>query len=463
MLWPKKLRTQMVVLVLITLILAQGISLWILSNAHNKALENHNQRFLFRQLSAIVQLLESTPPGLHENILSAWHRPGIHFQQLGAPSIDNTHNKIERRLSERLIQWLGEEYRDRIRVAVEMKDGPPRRYKSEKERHKEKHSHHRRPPLPLETLTVEVQLQDGRWLQSQAATPAVSPLAARQTLTFLLISSVLVLAVVIWRLRRITRSLSDLTRAASDLGRGQKVAPLDAQGPEDIKTAINAFNHMSERLDRFVLERTRMLAALSHDLRTPITSMRLRLELMDASEERDKLLASLEDMQQMSEATLAFIRESGDTETTRQIDLTALLESLCDDFIDLGAALKFDKDIDTNTPLILACRPVSLKRALRNLLENAIKYGESVKVNLNQHASGHIVIQIQDQGPGIPETELERVFEPFYRVESSRNRDTGGIGLGLSISRQVIINHGGELRLSNTTPGLLVEIELPLN
>ncbi|BFM18569.1 ATP-binding protein [Maricurvus nonylphenolicus] len=460
--WPKKLRTQMVVLVLITLILAQGISLWVLSNAHSKALESHNQRFLFRQLSAIVQLLESTPPSLHENILSAWHRPGIHFQQLDSPSINKTDKEIEARLTERLTLWLGDEYRDRIRVAVEMKDKPPRRYKADKERYKEKHSHHRRPPLPLETLIIEVQLQDNRWLQSQVATPAVSPLAARQTLTFLLISSVLVLAVVIWRLRRITRSLSDLTQAASDLGRGQKVAALDAQGPEDIKTAINAFNHMSERLDRFVLERTRMLAALSHDLRTPITSMRLRLELMQASEERDKLLASLEDMQQMSEATLAFIRESGDTEATRQVDLTALLDSLCDDFIDLGAALTFDQSSTPDQPPILACRPVSLKRALRNLLENAVKYGESVNVNLSENPNGHIVIQIQDQGPGIPETELERVFEPFYRVESSRNRDTGGIGLGLSISRQVIVNHGGELRLKNTTAGLLVEIELPL-
>lgn len=455
----------MVVLVLIGLIVAQGISLWVLSNAHNKALESHNQRFLFRQLSAIVQLLESTPPSLHENILSAWHRPGIHFQQLDAPSIKNTNKKIEARLTERLTLWLGEDYRNRIRVAVDMKDKPPRRYSSDKERVNEKLSHHRRPPLHLETLIIEVQLQNNSWLQSQVATPAVSPLAARQTLTFLLISSVLVLAVVIWRLRRITHSLSDLTRAASDLGRGQKITPLDAQGPEDIKTAINAFNHMSERLDRFVLERTRMLAALSHDLRTPMTSMRLRLEMMEASEERDRLLASLEEMQQMSEATLTFIRESGDTEATRQVDLTALLDSLCDDFIDLGAALTFDKSPDDSSatkPLILACRPVSLKRALRNLLENAVKYGEDVNVSLSQNPSGHIVIQIQDQGPGIPETELERVFEPFYRIESSRNRDTGGIGLGLSISRQVIVNHGGELRLKNTTPGLLAEIELPL-
>ncbi len=458
--WPRKLRDQMIVLVLITLLLAQGISLWILSNAHNKAIEGHSQRFMVRQLASIVHVLESTPSHLHSEILRSWQRPGLRFQQLSAPTLKTSDQLINQQLADELRRWLGADFQGQIRVNVSQIDGHNSKRPFSDQRFNENRHRPHRPRVRLQELAVAIELSDGDWLQANAVSPLISPLAARQTLIFLLVSGVLVLTVVIWRLRKITHSLSALTQAASNLGRGQKITPLQEAGPEDVKTAIAAFNHMSGRLDRFVLERTQMLAALSHDLRTPITSMRLRVEMMEPGNDRDKLLANLEEMQQMSEATLGFIRESGDTEPSRQVDIIALVSSLCDDLTDLGATIALEGDA-INKHTELTCRPVSIKRALRNLIENAVNYGDAARVSLIDSPPAPLIIRIQDQGPGIPEAELERVFDPFYRLETSRNRETGGMGLGLSISRQVIINHGGDLRLQNTGEGLLVEVELP--
>nr|WP_243748786.1 ATP-binding protein [Pseudomaricurvus alcaniphilus] len=258
-------------------------------------------------------------------------------------------------------------------------------------------------------------------------------------------------------MRRIARPLRDLAQAASDLGRGRSVAPLPLRGPQDVQDTVAAFNTMNERLDRFVSERTRMLAALSHDLRTPMTSMRLRLELMPPSEERDKLIASLEEMQQMAEATLSFVRQAGDQEALQKVDLNALLGSLCDDLAALEQPVNY---ADTGAQTLM-CRPVSLKRALRNLIENAVRYGGAADVSLKRQGNS-LVVAVRDSGPGIPEAEMEAVFDPFYRLESSRNRETGGMGLGLSIARQIIHSHGGQLTLTNTHPGLKVSVSLPV-
>uniref|UniRef100_UPI003F6B4865 ATP-binding protein n=1 Tax=Pseudomaricurvus sp. TaxID=2004510 RepID=UPI003F6B4865 len=295
----------------------------------------------------------------------------------------------------------------------------------------------------------------------QMAAPDFSPLAARHTLTFVVVASILVLLVVFWQLRKITRPLSFLARAANDLGRGKDVSPLKEEGPLDVRETLIAFNRMNDRIQRYVSDRTRMLAALSHDLRTPMTSMRLRLELMAPSDERDKLLASLDEMQQMSEASLDFVRQSGDVEATRAVDLTALLDSMCDDLCDLGMDVRFAEA----DKMVLDVRPVSLKRALRNVIENAVKYGEHARVSV-QRRDNNVVIEVCDSGPGIPLSHQASVFEPFVRVEESRSRNTGGMGLGLSIARQIITSHGGEIRLHNQiqegiTVGLAVEIILP--
>jgi signal transduction histidine kinase len=471
--WPRKLLSQMVILVILALVLAQGISLWIVSSAYRTAMVDNSERHIVRQFVSAVILMEQTPPELHRNILRAWRRPGLNYSIQDIEPTDPSRAELtepvltepERRMEQAMIRWLGDEYRGRVRVMLELDERRLQRGEeaAEQESAAERGRRQRPTPLPVKQLMIAVQLQDQRWLVSHMAAPEVAPLAARHTLTFVVVASILVLLVVFWQLRKITRPLSRLAAAANDLGRGKEVAPLQEEGPQDVRDTLIAFNRMNDRLQRFVSDRTQMLAALSHDLRTPMTSMRLRMELMAPSDERDKLLASLDEMQQMSEASLDFVRQSGDVETTRAVDVTALLDSLCEDLRDLGMAV----DCAEADKLVLDVRPVSLKRALRNVIENAVKYGGRADVSVlrrDNKGYNNVVIVVSDSGPGIPEDKQASVFEPFVRVEESRSRNTGGMGLGLSIARQVVASHGGEICLFNRQrpeTGLTVEIILP--
>lgn len=199
-----------------------------------------------------------------------------------------------------------------------------------------------------------------------------------------------------------------------------------------------------------------MLAAISHDLRTPLTSLRLRAEFVTDSDAQQKMMATIEEIQTMTEAALAFAREEAVTEATRTVNLTALIESLCDDLADLGQNVTF-----LDSPKITyRCRPDGLRRAVRNLIENAVRYGNEARVQLNETPSS-VRLAIEDKGPGIPEADFERVFEPFFRLESSRNRETGGVGLGLSIARATVRHHGGDITLSRMKNGLSATITLP--
>jgi signal transduction histidine kinase len=264
--------------------------------------------------------------------------------------------------------------------------------------------------------------------------------------------------IVIVMVRRITRPMAALAAAAERLGRGQVVPALAENGPLDIRQATRAFNRMRGRLQRFVQDRTRKLAAISHDLRTPITTLRLRAEFVEDEETRAKILETLDEMQRITEATLAFAREEAAAEDTRTVDLAALVDSVCADLADLGQDVTFGGP--ERAPY--ACRPVSLKRAVRNLVENAVAYGERARVTLEQTA-GSFRIVIEDDGPGIPEAEFERVFAPFVRLEESRSPETGGIGLGMAIARSIVRGHGGDITLMNRPEGgLRAVIHLPL-
>jgi hypothetical protein len=247
-----------------------------------------------------------------------------------------------------------------------------------------------------------------------------------------------------------------LAVGADRLGRGLDADPLPMTGPSEVRDTTLAFNRMQDRLTRFVKERTHMLAALSHDLRSPLTAMRLRIEMLDETEDSARLKALVEEMQAMVEATLEFARGVAKTEPTAEVDLAALLGDLVSDVggdrVSLAPSL----------PLPTTIRPQALKRALRNLIDNAVRYAEAAKVTLTQE-QGMAVISIADNGPGLPNDQLEAVFEPFVRLEGSRNRDTGGVGLGLAIARTIIQAHGGTVMLRNLPAGgLEAVIRLPI-
>ncbi len=257
--------------------------------------------------------------------------------------------------------------------------------------------------------------------------------------------------------RRVGRPLRRLANVADRVGRGETVEPLPEEGAEDIQSTAAAINRMQARLRRFVEDRTNMIAAISHDLRTPITSLRLRAEFIAEPEMREKIIGTLNELQAMVDATLNFAREESVVEPTRPVDLDSLVQSLCEDLADMG----WDISFEAGRRIACRCRPEGIKRALRNVIENAVRYGARAKVRLEEHRES-IDIIVDDEGPGIPAEDHERVFTPFVRLETSRSRDTGGVGLGLSIARTIVHAHGGEMRLANLPArGLRVTLHLP--
>ena len=307
-------------------------------------------------------------------------------------------------------------------------------------------------------LRVAVKLSDSQWLAFATVLPQGGPAVSWQFIISMALMAVIVLAVSVWAVRRVTAPLGLLAGAADRLGRDVTAAPLAEVGTVEMQSAARAFNRMQERLRRLIESRTQMLAALSHDLRTPLTLLRLRTEEVADAEERDKMLATIGEMNEMIGSTLAFARDEGRAEPRRRVDVAALIASVVDDMADAGLAVSMAQA----TPLILDCQPGALKRAVTNLLDNAVKYGKCARVT-TAAAGKAIEIIIDDDGPGIPEEELPRVFQPFYRVEDSRSRDTGGTGLGLAIAQSIVQAHGGELILANRAGGgLRASIKLPV-
>jgi signal transduction histidine kinase len=248
--------------------------------------------------------------------------------------------------------------------------------------------------------------------------------------------------------RSITRPLSNLVRAAEGLGRNVRQPKLEEKGSRELRDAARAFNTMQDRLQRYLDSRTRVLAAMSHDLKTPLTRLRLQVETaLEDPAIQARFGKELDEMESMVRGALALFRGLDDDETLAPIDINALLATLQSEFAEMGAEVS----VQGKAGQPFTGKPQALKRCLTNLIANAIKFGVRAKIVVEDGIA--LVIRVRDEGPGIPPDELERVFEPFYRVESSRNRDTGGTGLGLSIARDVAQAHGGSLVAQNLPGG----------
>jgi signal transduction histidine kinase len=311
------------------------------------------------------------------------------------------------------------------------------------------------PPGPV--LRTEVQLRDGRWARFDTELPrAAATLPWRLAATLaILVAAVLVLSYV--AVRWVTRPLHVLADAAQALGRDINRPPLSEEGPREIRQAARAFNTMQSRLVRFIDDRTRLFSAMSHDLKTPITRMRLRADLLDDEEARQRFEADLKEMETMVTHTLEFMRGMGGQEARQEVDVMALLESLQSDNEAMGRIV----EIEGRAGAPYAARVSLLRRCLSNLIDNAVLYGQAATIQVEDTAAC-LAIRVLDAGPGIPEAELEKVFEPFYRLEQSRSRDTGGTGLGLAIARNIAHMHGGDIVLRNrSTRGLEAVLTLP--
>lgn len=313
------------------------------------------------------------------------------------------------------------------------------------------------PPPPNRMFDLLVTLPDGDRVAFRTFTPRGTPPFPRHFILELGLLTVMLSIVLYAMTRTITRPLADLASAADAVGRGRAVQPLQERGARELKRATRAFNAMQERLNRYLDSRTRVLAAMSHDLRTPITRLRLRVESIEDEALRARCVEDLDEMTRMVNGALSLFRGLNDEEAAEAIDINALLEELQRRYGEVNSTVT----IEGRASAPFSSKPLALKRCLGNLVDNALQYGGSATIAVAD-SDDELTVRVLDQGPGIPEAEIDRVFEPFYRLENSRNRATGGTGLGLSIARDVAQAHSGSLTLANRSGGgLEAKLSLP--
>ena len=306
--------------------------------------------------------------------------------------------------------------------------------------------------------SINVRLRDGEQLRLQVLPPP-SPAFAHKTDYRMIIALFLVCIAALAYLvaRMTTRPLIQLAQAAKDLGNDINHPPLKLTGASEIRQASAAFNAMQARIRQYIFQRTQMLAAITHDLQTPLTRMRLRLEKVGDRDLQERLVVDLSAMQEMVREGLDLARSTDTTEHMQPVDLDSLLDSVCSDATDAGQQVV----VEGSARMALMGRPMALRRCLVNLIDNAVKYGLRASVSVAS-VGGQAVIKIVDHGPGIALGEQARVFEPFYRIETSRSRESGGTGLGLTIARNIAEQHGGSITLANhPNGGLEVTLVLP--
>lgn len=459
---PRGLAARLIVILLVVVTLAQIAGALLLIHDKNTALRSMLRSQITVQAIAIRNVMMRTPFSGRAALADSVSLPNLCATVTAQPEAPQAADATELDFVERLSSIMAGQLEQRPRVTIlqspqMLSDSPALPpclvYEGRMSLpHPGASARHHN----MAGVIISLPLEDGTWLNTFAAVflPDLGDVATWPSLLLLAVAVAVASAVTI---RVGIQPLQRLAAAAERLGRGETVEAIPETGPSEIVLVISAFNLMRERLTRFIDDRTRLLAAISHDLRTPLTTLRLRASLMDDADMGAQITATVEEMQAMVEATLSFTRSAA-SEGSRVIDVASLVQSVVDDLVDLGA----DVVMTGGERLDLACRPLAVKRAVRNLMENAVRYGHRARVALVRQ-SGALHIRIDDDGPGIPEDRLDEVVKPFVRLEESRSADTGGIGLGLAIARNVAHAHGGDLVLANRAEGgLRADLVLPL-
>lgn len=312
-------------------------------------------------------------------------------------------------------------------------------------------------PGDAKRLQGHLTLSDGSPLTIDVTPRGVMPIAEWLPYVFAMQMALLVFCT--WfAMRQVIRPLSDLAAAAEALDPNRKAPPLDEAGPSEVAHAARAFNAMRDRIAHYLEERVQILAAISHDLQTPITRMRLRADMADDSPERNKLLQDLGEIERLVQDGIAYARSShGNGERTARIELASFIDSIAYDYQDTGKSVTVRGRIQGTA----STKPHALRRILSNFIDNALKFAGAAEISVERRGEGDIIITVLDCGPGIPEDMLEAAMQPFFRLEQSRNRETGGTGLGLAIAQQLATAIGGSVRLYNRVDGgLAAEITI---
>jgi signal transduction histidine kinase len=414
------------------------------------------------RLQSYVQLLDAVPPNLRQLFLTT-NGPGIHIQAADAKGIrpDATFQAIVRQRGG-LLQQVDADIGDYVMCYPEIRNLATediRRALASEEfrkalaRANTQGNRPRTPNLvnmiPPVCRLISARLSDGTPLKFSMDTPWVQRERGRLVNPAFLTMLALAIGVLAYVVARLAGApLKRLAKAAAELGQDLDRAPVEVSGPAEVRGAAEAFNAMQRRLQQHVSERTNMLAAITHDLQTPVTRLRLRLEKVEDEALREKLIADLAAMKALIDEGLELARSAETSEPKVMLDLDSLLESLVEDAVDAGGNAVFEQ----GSQAVMQLRPLAIGRLFSNLIDNALKHGGSARVSAAK-IGGHVTVRVRDNGPGLPEDMLEKVFDPFVRVEGSRSRETGGAGLGLTIARTLAEKNGASLKLRNHPEG----------
>lgn len=434
---------QLLVLIGLSLMAAQVISLVMLFNLPPPAPD-------FYRVSEIAQTFRGNPPAFTE-------RRDLNIETRSAPPQQPMDSRMAPVIRAELAQALGVPVERVIIASTSRFPFSDKRVfrivRDRLAREGEREEH-----FLIAPFEVGVQQPDGQWrVMRPERGLGLDPWQQRIALVLLLSLAAMAPIAYVFA-RRLSAPIVLFADAAERLGRDPRAAPLSPlKGPAEIDMAVRAFNDMQERLRKYVEDRTAMVGAIAHDLRTPLTRLRFRIESVP-EEARAKMAADIDQMEEMISAALTFVRDTTREGERTPLELSSLLESVCDEMAETG----FDTEVERGEKVVLHGDPVALRRLFTNLLENAVKFGGRARTRVFREAAT-AVVEIEDDGPGIPPEDADRVFEPFYRREPSRSRQTGGIGLGLAVVRSVARGHGGDVALLNRAGGgLTARVQLPL-
>lgn len=419
--WPRSLFARLSIIIIVGMLLAQTLSFAITVMERDQVTRRLMMGYIEREVASSVALLDHLPADQRQQWLGRLARRSYEFilgPGTSGPPLDA---ELSAKVAESINTGIGKSYpltanaipgdRERLQVHLQLSDGSP--------------------------LTIDIRPMPG---------VPLSP-----WLPLVLAGQLVLLAAACWlAVRLATRPLLQLARAADTLGPDLKAARLPEDGPTEVAHAARAFNAMQERIGMYVTDRIQILAAISHDLQTPITRMRLRLDLMDEGKEQDKMRQDLLQMETLVREGVEYARTlHGTSEEACRVDIDGLLDTMVCDYNDAGQQVLIQGKV--GAPLL--ARPHTLRRVIGNLIDNALKYAGAAEVSVAAAKDGAVRFTVADRGPGIPPELLDTVFTPFYRLEASRNRDTGGTGLGLAIARQLTLAMDGQLSLANRAGG----------
>ena len=438
-LWPKALTGQIAACVILALLLTQGLTGLLAISLQPRHSSPPFTREIAARIALILDALDAAPASDRSRIAAVVGKDGI-VVAIGAtgerraePSHSETAESFARLVQERVSTPI---------ILAVSEDKPAGGEES--------------------LISLRARLTDGSLVDVAGKImppPNFVEFSLRPFLFYLPFVALLIAVLTVWATRRVIAPLRDFADAAQRLGNERAAPPLVERGAIELQRAARSFNKMQDQLKRFVEDRTRMLAAISHDMRTPITRLRLRVETVVEDEtEQQKMLQDLDRMDAMIASALSFARDGGRDEQEETVDLASLLQSICDDFSDVGYNIRYVGAMS----FPIRCRPTMLSRAITNLVENATKFASETTVDLRRDAANNAIILIDDNGPGIPAKEKVKAFDPFYRLDPSRNSETGGVGLGLSIAKTIVENHAGRIELVDLQPtGLRALVVLP--